>query len=354
MRVRRSGSLVILLEGEDLVFHNYLAQSTFLANPQALEIVRAVSDWTDLDALSARFPGYSKGSLQGAISDLATLGALVIEGDEEAEADARFQREWLWGPFAAAFHHATRVGSFMSEASAVEMLQDRAHFTPSPPLYLTNSDPANDISLPVRNEYGEPFATMSRRRTHRAFRQAPLSLLEIADCLLFSMAITAVIEDPEVVDLPLKMTPSGGARNPYEAYVAARRVEGLEPGVYHYSAMERTLGRVGGPPPAFGALLAGQDWADDAAALIFLVANFERTMWKYHDPMAYRVVAVEAGHIGQNIMLTATHHGFLANPTGAMDFEAVEATLGVSGPTKGVLYCLILGRPGPLETQVPA
>jgi SagB-type dehydrogenase family enzyme len=345
---------MILLEGEDLVFHNYLAQSTFLANPQALEIIRAVGEWTEIETLCAQFPNYSRASIEGAVSDLATLGALVIEGDEEAEADARFAREWLWGPFAAAFHHSTRVGSFMSEAAAVEMLQDRAHEVPSPPLYQTNPDPARDISLPVRNTYGEPFTTMSRRRTHRSFSDDPVSLLEIADCLLFSMAITAVIEDPEVIDLPLKMTPSGGARNPYEAYVAARRVEGLEPGVYHYSAMERTLSPVAGEPPPFGPLLAGQDWADGAAALIFLVANFERTMWKYHDPMAYRVVAVEAGHIGQNIMLTAAHYGVLANPTGAMDFEAVEALLGVSGPTKAVMYCLILGHAGPLESQVPA
>ena len=37
------------------------------------------------------------------------------------------------------------------------------------------------------------------------------------------------------------MTPSGGARNPYEAYVYVRNVEQLAPGMYHYSAAENSL-----------------------------------------------------------------------------------------------------------------
>src|SRR6202040_3384069 len=106
----------------------------------------------------------------------------------------------------------------------------------------------------------------------------------------FSMAITAFIEDPETVDLPLKMTPSGGARNPYEAYVCVRNVTGLTPGTYHYSALEHSLGTVqDGQPPPFPAMLADQPWTATAAAVIFLVANFDRAMWKYRDPGAYRV-----------------------------------------------------------------
>ena len=33
-------------------------------------------------------------------------------------------------------------------------------------------------------------------------------------------------------------------------------------------------------------------------------------MWKYSDSNAYRVVLIEAGHIGQNIMLAATAQAF--------------------------------------------
>jgi len=336
-----------LLEDDRLVFHNYLRQKTFLANPTALEIVRLLHAWTDLEALYELLPDYSATSILKAIGQLAERGALVLEESEDAVRDAAFSEDWLWGPFAAAYHFSTRVGEFISDEEGGERLRELVKVVPSPPLYQTNDDPAQAITLPNRQNFGEPFQTMARRRTNRVLRDAPISVHHVAECLLFSMAITAVIEDEDIVDLPLKMTPSGGARNPYEAYVCARRVEGLDTGVYHYSAMQQSLQRTGATTlPAFGDLLAGQHWASNAAAVIFLVANFERPMWKYHDGTAYRVTAIEAGHIAQNIMLVATSHGLVANPTGAMDFQRVEEVLGVESPTKAVLYCLILGVPG--------
>jgi SagB-type dehydrogenase family enzyme len=355
MRVKRAGSLVILLENDQFVFHNYLLQKTFLANSMALEIVRRLSGWMHLEDICASLPDYSRGSVGAAIDQLADLGAVLMEGSEAAARDEDLAQTWLWGPFSAAYHLGTRVGEFMSEEAGGELLRDLVKVQPSPPLYQTNADPRSAIPLPLREDYSEPFLTMSRRRTNRALRDEPIALSQIADCFLFSLAITAVIEDPDIVDLPLKMTPSGGARNPFEGYLLARNVEGLEPGVYHYSAMERTLGLVGtGPPPPLPELLAGQDWTATAAAVILLVAHFERPMWKYHDGTAYRVTAIEAGHIAQNIMLVATHHGLVANPTGAMDFQKVEETLGVSGPTHAVLYALVLGVPGIQGAETPA
>jgi nitroreductase len=69
-------------------------------------------------------------------------------------------------------------------------------------------------------------------------------------------------------------------------------------------------------------------------------------MWKYHDPGAYRVTMIEAGHIAQNIMLVATRHGLAANPSGALARGLVEETLGVGGITQAVVYALVLGVPG--------
>ena len=181
---------------------------------------------------------------------------------------------------------------------------------------------------------------MARRRTNRFMLDRPLAQRQILDCLLFSMAITAIMEDPLAVDLPLKMTPSGGARNPYEAYVCVRNVEGLEPGTYHYSAMERNLAPLpNGRPPAFERLLAGQHWAAKAGALIFLAANFERTMWKYHNASAYRIIMIEAGHIAQNILLAATHHGLVANPHRRLRHQPRGGNPGALGPDPDSRLC---------------
>lgn len=336
------------MENDEFVFHNFLGQQTFSANPTALEILRRLHVWMDLEELRELLPGYSRESIERSVDQLIELGALIVEASDAAAQDDDYVRTWAWGPLAAAYHFSTQDGAFISADDSMAMLRQQAKFIPSPPLYQQNSKPDSDIALPMRENYPEPFLTMAQRRSNRVMQDAPITLEQLADCLLFSMAITAFIEDEDIVDLPLKMTPSGGARNPYEAFVCVRNVTGLAPGTYHYSALERTLGVVRAePPPPFPTLLAGQEWTGTAAAVVFLVANFERSMWKYQDPHAYRVVVMEAGHIAQNIMLVATGHGFVANPSGAFSRGQVEETLGVGGVTQSVVYSIILGVPAP-------
>jgi SagB-type dehydrogenase family enzyme len=346
MRLKRSSALVIRLENDEFVFHNVLGQKVFTANQTTLDILRRLYTWTDIEGLFAAMPGYSRESIVHAVRQLMDLGVVLDEDSAAADLDDDFATNWLWGPLTAAYHFGTRDGDFISAEDGESLLRQQVKFIPSPPLFTRNAHPETDVALPLREDYPEPFLTMARRRTDRIMIDAPITLEQLADCLQFSLAITALIEDPEIVDLPLKMTPSGGGRNPYEGYVCARRVEGLAPGTYHYSAIERTLGVVSvTPPPAFGSLVGNQEWASTASAVIFLVANFDRPMWKYHHPAAYRVTVLEAGHIAQNISLVATAHGLVANPTAALSQDLAEKTLGVGGVTQSVIYALVLGVP---------
>ncbi len=334
------------MENDQFVFHNFLAQQTFSANPTALEIIRRLYVWTDPEALLEFLPGYSRQSVFASIDQLKELGAIIVEDSEAADLEEDFSSRWLWGPLAAAYHFGARDGDFLAAEDADNLLAEQVKFFPSPALFTTNSNPASDVVLPLRDDFPEPFQTMAKRRSNRMLLDEPIALEHLADCFLFSMAITAMIEDPEIVDLPLKMTPSGGGRNPYEAYVCARNIEGLAPGTYHYSALEGTLGVVQATAPApFPAMLAGQEWTRSAAAVIFLVANFERPMWKYHHSAAYRVTIIEAGHIAQNIMLVATKYGLVANPSCAISLDMVERALGVKSMTQSVIYALVLGVP---------
>jgi SagB-type dehydrogenase family enzyme len=350
MRFKRSSALVVLLEHDQLVFHNYLAQSTFVANATALDIVRRLHTWADLDRLRESLAGYSRLSVERGLDQLIELGAVVAEGSTAAAQEAEFERSWLWGPFAGAFHFGTRGGVFVSDEDSEAMLREMAKFSPSPPLYQRNPDDRPKITLPLRPSYDEPLKTMARRRTNRIMLDEPIGFEPLSDCLLFSMAIQAMLDLPGIGELPLKMTPSGGARNPFESYVCVRNVEGMDPGVYHYAAIDRSFGLVReGAPPPFPSMLGDQAWTANAAAVVFLVANFERSMWKYHDPMTYRVISIEAGHIAQNMLLVATHHGLVGNPTGLINTTVTEAALGVSGPTRAALYAIVVGIPAPFS-----
>jgi nitroreductase len=70
-------------------------------------------------------------------------------------------------------------------------------------------------------------------------------------------------------------------------------------------------------------------------------------MWKYEDANAYRVVLIEAGHIGQNMMLAATRHGLSACPTAALSHSVIKRLLGLDRLTDAPIYALTLSAPEP-------
>jgi SagB-type dehydrogenase family enzyme len=191
---------------------------------------------------------------------------------------------------------------------------------------------------------------MARRRTVREPGRSSITLPALSDCLFAGMGIVGQTENC-VGTLPLSMTPSGGARNPYEAYVYARSVEGLQPGFYHYAAIDHTLARVDvSDLPLPSDLLGGQQWTDAMPCVLLLYARFERTMWKYDDANAYRVVLIEAGHIGQNIMLAATRNGLSACPTAALNHTRINDCIAPRARlTHAPIYALTLSYPGAEE-----
>ena len=206
--------------------------------------------------------------------------------------------------------------------------------------------PARCSSLPDPRVGDDLIELMARRRTVRSAASPSIKLKQLSDCLFAGMGITGATRNV-VGALPLGMTPSGGARNPYEAYVYARNVEGLAPGFYHYSAYDHDLALVATnrlPKPS--ELLGGQDWADEMPCVILLCASLERTMWKYDDPNAYRVVLIEAGHIGQNIMLAATSNGLSACPTAALNHATIRECVSLKRLTDAPIYALTLAVPG--------
>ena len=221
---------------------------------------------------------------------------------------------------------------------------------PAPEMYSPNIGGASAGVVELRRpRFSDPvLAAMRARRTVRGFTSKPVTLDEIGTCLFAGLGIVGFYEHDDLGRMPLKMTPSGGARNPFEAYVYARRIDGLARGIYHYSALDHSLAPLSRSRlPRPSGLLSGQRWADDAAAIVFLVANLGRTMWKYDHPRSYRVVIAEAGHIAQNFSIAAARLGLATDPTMSIQDSLTEAALGIELPLQSPLYALSLGRPDP-------
>ena len=67
----------------------------------------------------------------------------------------------------------------------------------------------------------------------RSFGATPLSLLELSRLLWASAGITTSYITPHGQDF-YRAAPTAGALYPIETYVVVNKVEGLEPGLYHY------------------------------------------------------------------------------------------------------------------------
>jgi SagB-type dehydrogenase family enzyme len=345
MRFRRAATLAATFEAGEVVVQNFLTHDHFTCSQECLAFLAQLDDWHTARALFRYFPDTDPSGLADQIAALVEVNALTVEGTPEAREDDVYRREWQWGTTAGLFHFGVRDTPFIVGAPARAYMRKRKAWRPSPPLYQSNRRMKTVVGLPRTDTSAEPFALMRRRRSRRRFRQDAVSLKALADCLFAGNGIVEFADDVDYGRLPLSMTPSGGGRNPFELYVYARKVTGLKTGFYHYAALDHDLGLVRAGKVDVAKMLGGQKWPAQAAAIVFLVAHFPRSMWKYHLPMAYRVVMMEAGFIGQNIALAATHHGLTAVPSGAIKESLIEGYLGTPPVESAVVFTLSLGRP---------
>lgn len=344
MRIRAAKTLVFQTEGDQLVACNYLTKQVCDCSYDLLSFLKNLSDWTPLKEVRKFVPGYTWSELRKTIDALLQMTVVVKEGGPLAAREDAVHEHWRWGMPSAMMHFTVQDPEFISLEQAEDMQRQKLSLDGAIELFSQN-DPVRSIALPKAAGTSALLSLMEKRRTRRqgSARAVPLSIL--SECLYAGMGITGETQNC-IGKLPLGMTPSGGARNPYEAYALVRQVEGLAEGIYHYSASEHSLEcHYEGPLPAFSELIGGQEWADTMPCLLMLCAHMDRTMWKYADANAYRVVMIEAGHIGQNVMLAATQHGLTACPTAALRHSWIARLLGLSNPTHAPVYALTLGYP---------
>ncbi|GAB6148761.1 SagB/ThcOx family dehydrogenase [Stetteria hydrogenophila] len=193
-------------------------------------------------------------------------------------------------------------------------------YPPPPGEYYKTLAGARVVELPEpRLESGVDALEAVRLRRSRRSYGGSLSLQDLGDVLYYSVGVTG----RAWWGGPKRAYPSAGALQPLEAYVAARSVEGLEPGVYHYNPGEHALELVA--PGDYSERLAwaslGQEHVGEAPAVIALTAVLPRTASKY-GYRSYRYTHIDAGHAGENIYIAAEALGLATVAVGAFyDFE---------------------------------
>ncbi|NJE05095.1 SagB/ThcOx family dehydrogenase [Thermococcus sp. M36] len=178
---------------------------------------------------------------------------------------------------------------------------------------------------------------IAKRRSIRSYRNEPLTLEGLSQLLWAAQGITYSAKK-------YRSAPSAGATYPFEVYVVAGNVEGLEPGIYLYDPFTHTLALVRKRDyrNALQKAALDQEWVGKAAVDIVLVVFYDRTA-HYYGERGIRYVHMEAGHIGQNIYLQATALGLGTVAVGAFDDASVAGIIGTDGVP---LYIFPVGVPG--------
>jgi SagB-type dehydrogenase family enzyme len=236
-------------------------------------------------------------------------------------------------------HGLARPVSFPAVAvlAALGCRPERVEPKPELPIRSPPTAPSSGsdrIALPAPATRGAMSVeqALQTRRSQREFAPKPLPLVEVGQLGWAAQGITRP-EDG------LRTAPSAGALYPLELYFV------VPEGVYHYLPADHTLARKSqrDERDALSRAALSQSSIRLAPCSVVIVSVTGRTREKYGD-RAPLYVALEAGHVGQNLLLQATARGLAGVPIGAFDGPSVSRVLGL-GRDEEPLYIIALGYP---------
>jgi SagB-type dehydrogenase family enzyme len=185
------------------------------------------------------------------------------------------------------------------------------------------------------------WEVLRTRRSARAYSRDPITLEELSQILWATQGITGSIGEYK-----LRTAPSAGALYPIETYLLVNRVDGLEPGLYHYDVETQQLDilKLGDFSREVAAGALDQQIAARASVVFIWSAIFQRSKWKYLQ-RAYRYIFLDAAHIAQNLALASQGLGLGSCQIGAIYDDDLNELMGFDNSEESVIYLSSVGSP---------
>ncbi|MBN2830489.1 MAG: SagB/ThcOx family dehydrogenase [Candidatus Cloacimonetes bacterium] len=188
------------------------------------------------------------------------------------------------------------------------------------------------------------FDCIIERESRRKFTNESLSLSELS---LLCFTTQGLRGKPAAGRWHFRTVPSGGARHPYETYLAVNKVEGLDSGIYRYLPLEHKLLLVKAVDEKelrkkMTHYSEGQEFAGQSAVVFIWSCVPYRMEWRY-STMARRDLLLEAGHICQNLYLCVEGLG-LGTCSILAYRQDLDDYLGLDGVDEFVTYISPVGR----------
>jgi len=185
-------------------------------------------------------------------------------------------------------------------------------------------------------------SAIRQRQSRRNFRHQALSLDELSFLLWATQGVRQRLDRATA----LRTVPSAGARHALETYLCVLHVQNVEPGFYRYLPLEHQLVWEFSDEQAVEKLTAatlGQPFVARAAAVFIWSAVPYRMEWRY-GLAAHKTIALDAGHVCQNLYLAceAIHAGTCA--VAAYHQELMDKLLRLDGDDEFTVYLAPVGK----------
>ncbi len=186
------------------------------------------------------------------------------------------------------------------------------------------------------------ISAIQNRSSHRQFTADPLSLDEVSFLLWATQGIRKKANGASA----LRTVPSAGCRHSLETYLCVLHVAGLEPGIYRYLPIEHQLlvvSRAPGLAKKLTAAVLNQSFVGKAPVTFIWTTIPYRMEWRY-DIAAHKVIALDAGHVCQNLYLASAAINAGTCAVAAYHQQLMDDLLGVDGENEFTLYLAPVGK----------
>lgn len=217
---------------------------------------------------------------------------------------------------------------------------------PVPPIEKPYGKNEKRISLPpVENlkNIGDTrlVSAIKNRKSHRKFLPLPLSLEEISYLLWVTQGVRR-----KVRDVVLRTVPSAGNRHAIETYLLVLNITELTSGIYRYLPLEHHLlfkSTEDNLTEKIAAATLGQFFIGTAPVVFAWTAVPYRMEWRY-GIAAHKVIAIDAGHVCQNLYLACEAIGTGTCAIAAYHQELMDKLISVDGEDEFTIYLAPVGR----------
>ncbi len=224
---------------------------------------------------------------------------------------------------------------------------DQSRGVPPPPIEKPFPPDSKRIDLAKQKDWNaiariDILSAIQNRKSHRHFLPEPLTLEELSFLLWATQGIRKKLD----AGTAYRTVPSAGCRHALETYLCVLNVHELDTGIYRYLPLEHQL-LFEFPEEELSEKIVtaalGQPFFGKAPVTFIWTAIPYRMEWRY-DIAAHKVIAVDAGHVCQNLYLATSAIGAGTCAVAAYHQDLMDRLLRIDGKDEFTIYLAPVGK----------